>query len=393
LAFGIGAGGFAVGVGWGYPAYAGPYGAYGYWGRPLGWGFGGWGLGTTVYTSGYYPYYNPYYYQPAYPTVVYDYSRPIAVAIQAPPGTPSNVYDSTSPPNSGAPPATPPLDNPAFDMARESFKRGDYVAALKDVDAAIRRSPSDAVMHEFRSLTLFALHDYRQSAAVAHAVLAVGPGWDYTTMSSLYADPFTYSEQLQRLENYTREHPRAADAHFLLAYHEMIGSRKEEAAAELNQVVRLMPNDRLAAELLMMVKGPAKQSPANPVPYGSPKSTPDLPPIDSDSVPAPSVASSPETPAIDKSLLPGTWNASRDDGSKFRLTMTSDGRFTWQYSAPNQKAEELTGNYSVDGPVLVLERKEGGALAGTAQFTGDSKLNFKMVGGPPEDTGLNFGRL
>jgi hypothetical protein len=240
-------------------------------------------------------------------------------------------------------------------------------------------------MHEFRSLTLFALRDYRQSAAVAHSVLAVGPGWDYTTMSSLYPDPFVYSEQLQKLADYTHEHPRAADAHFLLAYHEMIASRKEEAAMELQQVVKLMPSDRLAAELLMMVKGPPKQPVSNPAPDGSLS--------DPGSLPSPSVAEAPEIPPIDKNLLPGTWNATRDDGSRFRLTMTADGRFTWQYSPSGQKGEEFSGTYSVDGPALVLERKEGGALAGTVQFTGDGQLNFKMVGGPPEDKGLNFGRL
>ena len=397
LTFGIGGGGFGVGIssGWGYPSYYGPYGAYGYWGRPLGWGFGGWGLGTTVYSSGYYSYYNPYYYPSAYPAVVYDYSRPISVAIQAPPGAPSTIYDGTSSPNSIPPATSPPLDNPAFDMARDSFKRGDYVTALRDVDAAIKRSPTDAVMHEFRSLTLFALRDYRQSAAVAHSILAVGPGWDYTTMSSLYPDPFVYSEQLRHLEEYAHEHPRAADAHFLLAYHEMIGSRKDEALTELRQVVKLMPTDRLAAELLTMVKGPPKQapSPANPTPYGSPGAAPGAPPFDTDAVPSPSATDAPEIPPVDKTLLPGTWNAAREDGSKFRLTLTDDGTFTWKYSPPNQKGEEFAGTYTVDGPVLVLERKEGGALAGTAQFSGDSKMNFKLVGGPPEDKGLNFGRF
>jgi hypothetical protein len=36
--------------------------------------------------------------------------------------------------------------------------------------------PRDAVLHEFRSLALFALQRYSESAAAIHAVLAVGPG-------------------------------------------------------------------------------------------------------------------------------------------------------------------------------------------------------------------------
>lgn len=411
LTFGIAAGvgfgvGIGVGAGWGYPVYYGPYGPYGYWGRPLGWGFGGWGLGTTVYYSGYYPYYNPYYYTPVgYPNavVVYDYSRPIQVAIQAPPGSatgglpgappPANLYDGSSP-TVVSNPADQKPDNPAFDMARDSFKRGDYRAALMDADNAIKRTPGDAVVHEFRSLTLFALGDYRQSAAVAHSLLAVGPGWDYTTMMSLYPDPFVYSEQLQRLESYVEQHPRAADAHFLLAYHDMIGSRKEAALAELRQVVRLMPSDRLANELLTMVKGPKSSDPGP-----SPGNPPDALPGDPNGGPngptgiADSSSPPPDLPAVDKLKLVGSWSASRDDGSKFRLTMTEDGNFNWKYSAPNQKGVDFSGTYSVDGPVLVLQRKEGGALAGTAQLRGDNDLNFKLVGAPPEDNGLDFGRF
>ncbi len=395
--------GIGIGTGWGYPAYYGPYGPYGYWGRPLGWGFGGWGLGTTVYTSGYYVYTNPYYVPGIYPTVVYDYSRPIPVVVQAPPGTPSASLPGLPPPES-----PPILDNPAFDAARDAFKRGDYQVALTHVDNAIRRSPSDAVMHEFRSLVLFALHDYRQSAAVAHSVLAVGPGWDYTTMSSLYPDPFVYSEQLRRLEDYTREHPKAADAHFLLAYHSMISSRKEVAIEELRQVIRLMPEDRLAGELLAMVQGPPKSPQATQVaksnPFAEPKRVYDgtsnpvtgeseTYPRDPVKSPELAVNQSPEIAPVDKTLLPGKWSASREDGSRFSLVLTDEGTFVWKFSAPNHKSEELRGNYSVDGPVLILERKEGGALAGTASFTGDSQMNFKLVGAPPEDKGLDFAKI
>jgi tetratricopeptide (TPR) repeat protein len=406
VTFGLGGSGWNVnvGTGWGYPAYYGPYGQYGYWGRPLGWGFGGWGLGTTVYSSGYYVYENPYYSPVMYPTVVYDYSRPIPVMAQALQRVPAGSQPGAPPPEG------PPMqDNPEFDAARESFKLGNYSAALSLVDSAIRNSQSDAVMHEFRSLVLFAVRDYRQSAAVAHSVLAVGPGWDYTTMSSLYPNPFVYSDQLRVLEGFTRANPRAADAHFLLAYHNMINSRKEGAVEELQQVIHLMPNDRLAKELLAMVQGPPQAVPAAQMSQASapfrPKTTFDgssfdagvkpglndrytnlTPPAKSPAAPAPVPA--PE--AVDKALLAGTWNASRGDGSKFRLTLTEEGKFHWTFSAPNQKGEELSGNYTLDGPVLILERKEGGALAGTANFAGDEQMNFKLVGAPPEDKGLDF---
>ena len=387
--FGLGLGlGYGLGSGWGYGGYGyGGYGPYGYWGRPLGWGFGGWGLGTLAYNSGYYPYYNPYY--GAYanqPTIVYNYSNPIPVAVQADPGTTVAAVDPGDQLAEDPDQPLPQADNPDFDAAREAFQQGNYDAALASVDAAIQRVPTDAVLHEFRALVLFAMQDYKQSAAVVHSVLAVGPGWDWTTMSSLYPDPNIYTQQLRGLEDYTLASPKAADAHFLLAYHYMICNHNDAATGQLQQVVRLMPTDRLAGELLKMVQGPQGQ-----LASGQP---PDTTTVSATPTPGPDGSTdAAQPPPIDQSVLPGTWNASREDGSKFRLTMTDDGKFTWKYAPPKQKGDEFSGTYTVDGPVLVLEReKNGGALAGTATFDGDGKFNFKMVGGPPEDKGLNFAK-
>lgn len=364
VAFGI------AGAGWGLSfGTVLPYGPYGYWGYPLGWGYGGWGLGTVVYTSGYYPYYNPYYSPVFYPTIVYDYSRPIPVIIQPPPGT--------------SPTSNEPIDvpqDPAFDAARNAFRAGDYRAALIDVDRAISRNPGDAVFHEFRALVLFARRDYRQAAATLHSLLAVGPGWDWTTMSGLYADPEIYSGQLRELEMYSRANPQAADAHFVLGYHYMILGHKDSAVVQLQRVVALQPNDRLADELLRMVKGPPRQS----APIG----------LDDQPVPNPPTDgltnSTPDS--IDKGRLPGTWRAARPDGSKFVLVLTEEGTFHWKYTTPSQTGDQFGGTYAVDGPVLILQRKEGGALSGTLEFSDDDDFLFKLVGAPPDDKGLSFAR-
>jgi len=382
--FGLGGLGWGIGIGsgWGYGGYGyggfggyGAYGPYGYWGRPLGWGFGGWGLGTLAYNSGYNPYYNPYYYPPATQTVVYNYSNPIPVATNVGVDPSVAVVD-----NSDGPPPNPQADDPAFEAARAAFREGNYDAALANVDAAITKTPTDSVLHEFRALTLFAMRDYKQAAGVIHSLLAVGPGWDWTTMSALYADPDGYTQQLRALEQYVLEKPKAADAHFLLAYHYTTTGHSAEAANQLQQVVKLMPTDRLAGELLKMVQGPPKQEqPATPPGAeiaATPATTPD----------------GPQPDPIDKDLLPGSWAASRPDGSNFNLRLTDDGKFTWKFAPPKQKGEEFGGTYSTEGPVLILQRDGGGALAGTATFDGSDKFNFRMVGAPPEDKGLDFGK-
>jgi hypothetical protein len=331
----------------------------------MGWGFGGWGLGTIAYSSGYYPYYNPYYAPIAGTPPAYSYMNPIPVAAQPPAGTPLAADEAPLPPI-----------NAAFDEAREEFRRGHYPAALNAANAAVRNVPTDAVAHEFRALVLFTMREYRQAAAAVHAVLAVGPGWDWTTMSSLYPDPAIYAQQLHALEDFSREHPRNAEAHFLLGYHYMIGSHAEASAAEFELVTRLMPTDRLAGELLLMVKGPP---PATAAPDAPNTASPDAPP-------------EPGLPPIEKGLLVGSWHASRDDGSKFRLTLAEDGTFRWKFSAPNQKGDEFGGTYTADGAVLALERKEGGVLAGTSVFVDNRHFTFRMVGGPPTDPGLEFSR-
>lgn len=376
VAFGLGGAGFGLGYGWGYGGgYYGPYGPYGYWGRPLGWGFGGWGLGTIAYSSGYYPYYNPYYTPVVNQYTVYNYSNPIPVAAQA---SPNQTGGLTATPDDGGPAPTPENYNPVMEAARESFRRGDYAAALASVDAVLAKDQSDAVMHEFRALCLFARRDYRQAAAVVHSVLAVGPGWDWTTMSSLYPDPSVYTDQLRALEDYIHTNPKAADAHFLLGYHYLIGSHKEAAVDQFQQASHLMPSDKLAGELAMMAQGPPQQQPGTPDGTGQPASDPSQ--------------DGPQLPPLDKTLLPGTWSASREDGSRFRLVLNPDDTFTWKFSLPKQKGDEFSGTYSVDGPVLMLERKTGGAMAGTVVFNGDDSFNFKMVGGPPQDKGLNFSK-
>ena len=88
-----------------------------------------------------------------------------------------------------------------------AFKQNDYDAALDIIDKGIAQYPTDSVLHEFRGLVLFARGDYQQAAATIHSVLAIGPGWDWTTLISLYTSVAIYTDQLRALETFVREHP------------------------------------------------------------------------------------------------------------------------------------------------------------------------------------------
>ena len=232
--------------GWGWRGGYG-YPGYGYWGGyggGLGYGGFGWGLGSglgmglgmgmgyglsswlfgpMLYNWGYSNYSNPYYGGGGYGGTNTVVQQPI-------------IYDYSQPINATAPPPDESVTNQAmstFDQAREAFKQGDYNTALNLTDQALRQVPNDPTLHEFRALVLFALGRYDEAAAALYAVLSVGPGWDWSTLISLYNNPETYTQQLRALESYVTQNPKSAAGRFVLAYHYLTEGHAEEAAAQL----------------------------------------------------------------------------------------------------------------------------------------------------------------
>ncbi len=355
--YGVGyhSGNYGYGYGWGLGnGYGGGYGGYRY--RPFGWGLGGWGLGSVYYNSGYLGYSNPYYVSSG--PVYYNYAQPIPVSYNAPVTVVENAPDSA---------------DEAFNNAVAAFRQNDYDAALDITNKGITQHPDDAVLHEFRSLVLFAKRDYQQSAGTIHSVLAVGPGWDWTTLIGLYASAPIYTDQLRDLEAFTKSNPQDAASHFLLAYHYMTCGHSDDAVRQLQVVVQLMPNDRVATDILKMIAAPL--------------------PTQTDGTLAPppaEVAARPAVQPVAATTLVGSWKAARADGSKFDLNLTSASTFTWSFTPQGQPAQAFDGTYTVEGNVLALERKDGGSLIAEVTPAGDSRFNFKMLGAPAEDLGLDF---
>jgi tetratricopeptide (TPR) repeat protein len=353
-------GGFGSGFG-GYGL--GNYGGYGlYGGYPLGWGYGS-GLGNFAYSSGYLPYMNPYY---ASGMGGWNYAQPIPTMLvtEARPGA-----------------------QQMFDQAVAQFRAGEYQAALATVDQAIQQNPSDHVMHEFRALTLFAMGDFKNAAATIHPVLAVGPGWDWATLSNLYDNIDVYTAQLRRLESAVTSNPNQADNQFLLAYHYTTAGHSEAAAKRLAEVVRISPNDRLAADLLKMNQL-AQQSQSQPA--AGTTAAAQAPP----EAPAPPQPPQPPVAAVtpvDPQALVGTWHAERPDGTKFDLQLTDDNKFTWKV---NQKGQEqsMEGTFGVEKDLLALESPQAGGMVGRVEVKEPNLMTFKMLGAPQDDQGLTFRR-
>lgn len=311
-----------------------------------------WGVNTLGYAFGCDDYSNPYYSE----SYAVDYSEPIVTA-------PEEYY---------APAESAPQQEPSqtavqkFDEGRAAFYEGNYNAALKLVDEATKQLPHDAVLHEFRSLVLFALRRYGESAAAIHAVLAVGPGWDWKTLSSLYPDVEKYTAHLRALEAYCTQNAKAADGQFLLGYHYLTTGVTDAALARFRRANELQPNDSVSANLVASLTPrdlTAKPSAAEPA-AAAPKAVP------------------PEE-------VVGAWTASGKGSAKYAMTLDKEGTFSWKFTR-GKRTEEVKGVYTVDGNVLAMEPNGGGTMVAELTMKAPNQLHFQMVGAATNDPGLNF---
>jgi tetratricopeptide (TPR) repeat protein len=296
-------------------------------------------------------YYNPYYSE----TSVVNYSEPMVVTEVAP-------AEGEVP----APVAPPQEELDKFDQARVAFQAGKYDDAFTLVNEAAVKLPHDAVLHEFRSLILFALKRYNESAAAIHAVLAVGPGWDWKTLSSLYADVNTYTAQLRALEAYCSENTRSADARFLLGYHYLTIGSPDAALNEFRRVTELQPKDSVSANLVSTLTPRDAAAPA----------------------PTEQVAKSDAKPVPPDDVV-GAWAATGKGTSKYSMTLNKEGTFAWKYSRGTRE-QEVKGVYTVDGNVLAMEPDAGGVMLAELTMKSPGNLHFQMIGGEKNDPGLDF---
>jgi tetratricopeptide (TPR) repeat protein len=335
-----------------------------------------WGLNRAAYGFGLWGYSNPYYVEPyAVGSSYIDYSQPLIVSepypVEVPVQSDVPVQSADVIAPSAPEPLPPGVTQPgldAFNAARSAFYSRDYNTALSEIDQAAVAMPQDATVHEFRGLVLFALGRYQDAAAPVHAVLAVGPGWDWTTMVGLYPSVDTYTVQLRTLEKYVREHSDDAPSRFLAAYHYITTNNTEAAANRLREVTRLRPDDTVAAELLTMLAGPQG---------GSQSVAAAATPPDSGTTPVPAEE------------LTGKWIASGPKGSEYQVNFESDGTFKWSYSNRG-KTEEIDGVFAVDGDVLAMEPDSGGTLPARISKPAPDTLKFEPAGAPTGDAALSF---
>ena len=338
----------ATGLGMGYPS-----------------GVGAWGIGSPMYGWGYSGYSNPYYGGGFGSGGV-----PQTAAVQQPTAAPGSDYSQPIS-TTAAPPeqAVASQAASAYDQARAAFKAGDYAQAVQLDQQALAQTPNDRTMHEFLALAYFAQGKYQQAAAPLYAVLSVRPGWDWTTLSGMYADVDTYTAQLRALEAYVRSNPDSAQAHFVLAYQYLAQGHDPEAIAQLKEVVRLQPGDTISAQIIAAFQ-PSGGSPTPPA------------------------EASPAAAPVFEGKLAGTWAASPAQDAKIALAIQDDGAFSWTANGPGKPPMNIAGKSTFADGTLTLAAQGGqnGALVGQVAWKDADNFTFRLVGGPPNDPGLKFAR-
>jgi tetratricopeptide (TPR) repeat protein len=321
-----------------------------------------WGINRLAYGFGYWGYSNPYYTE-SYPVdggAVIDYSQPIAV--ESAPAATTTVQPADA--------AAPQPGMTDFDAARQAFYEGNYSGALASTNKALAAMPNDPIIHEFRALTLFAQGKYKEAAAGLYSVLSVGPGWDWTTLSSLYPNVDVYTKQLRALEKTVKQNPQAADARFVLAYHYLTCGSNDAAASQLKKLYERTPQDMLVKQLLLMTGGPEAIGAATPV----------------------SELEKPAAPAVAASELAGNWSATGQNNAKFGLGLTDDGNFNWTFTQSG-KSQTVKGVYALDGNVLAMEPETGGVMLAEVTRPASGSFSFQLLGAPPGDPGLKFAKV
>jgi tetratricopeptide (TPR) repeat protein len=239
------------------------------------------------------------------------------------------------------------------------------------------------VIHEVRALALFALGRYPEAAAALNAVLASAPGMDWTTISNVYGSVDAYTDHLRRLEDFCRSHPDDAAAHFVLAYHYLVGGYSDMAAAALRVVVAKQPGDVVAKRMLEAIE-PADPpaAPASPATAGSAAPKTDV------EAPGDQTPKGQPLPEID---LVGTWKATGGTDT-IELTITADSTFTWKAQPKDKPAVELTGTIETSADAIALVSESAGTMVAKVTPTGPDAFEFSLPSAPKDTKPLRFAR-
>lgn len=186
----------------------------------------------------YYSYWDPYMYDYGYPYYVYDYSYPYVYGTEA-----------------AAPVIAADTQSDFYARAEEAFRAGNYQDAVRLASHAAIDNPRDPNVHLLLSLSMFAMGNYRGAAMEAHGIVAMGQNVDWPSLIGFYSDVGPYTQQLRALEAAAEKNPSSADDKFLLGFLYLTQGNRDAAQIPLLGALTIVPQDRIAADLLTRAGG------------------------------------------------------------------------------------------------------------------------------------------
>ena len=160
-----------------------------------------------------------------------------------------------------------------------------------------------------------------------------------------------------------------------------------QAATQFAAASQLNPKDQLSAQLVASLQTPSSSG----VAPGAVANGTTPPPRRSDGpCPDRKCRLQPATP-VTAAQIAGTWQAARPDGGKISLSLGSDSKYDWRYTA-NGKTQDFNGTYQLADNVLILRQGTNPAMVGQVTPLGNSGFNFKVAGDNPSDPGVTFRR-
>jgi hypothetical protein len=180
-----------------------------------------------------------------------------------------------------------------FTIASRIFTARNYPLTLRRLNRFLDRDAGDRDLVQLRSLTNFALGDYRAAYRDALTAVTDGDVWDWANVRSLYRSAGEYTAQYRALEDYIAAHANSSEAVFLFAYHNQMLGNHEAARREFARAASIDPNNE-AARRLAAGEGPpqplrqtptpsapgAKAAPPVNVPVAPPQGTTSGPAVD-----------------------------------------------------------------------------------------------------------------
>jgi hypothetical protein len=142
-----------------------------------------------------------------------------------------------------------------YQQALDAFHEGNFNQTARLASHAAIDEPRNADVHTLLMLSLFASGEFRGAAMQAHVLAAMGQIPDWPKLFSFYGTVEPYTEQLRTLEKFVRENRNNPDGVFLLGFQYMMEGHRAAAQNEFVRSLEIMPQDRMAANMLTRVGG------------------------------------------------------------------------------------------------------------------------------------------